>query len=227
MSCWSPCGVLILALGLGMSARAEEITFAFSATLDQVVPGSLPASVTEDDLMSGRFTFDSEAAEMSGGPGTEAYLAVCRVEVTVEGLVFEGAQDPLGNPGGITVRDEGAGAERDGYTVGFSPMGDISNFVLNLLALPGTNAIATTALPVVPPDLTPFATGTRTLAVNLGDPYQAFLGVGDAENFTEFSLAEEALPCPEPQGGTSIAAVLGALGGIAARRRSRATSRWL
>ncbi len=220
-------GVLILALGLGLSARAEEITFAFSATLDQVVPGSLPASVTEGDVMSGRFTFASEAAGIFGGPGTEVYLAVCRVEVIVEGLVFEGAVDPLGNPGSITVRDQDAGAERDGYTVGFGPMGDISSFVLNLLALPGTNAIAGTALPVVPPDLASFATGTRTLAVNLGDPYQAFLGAGDAINFTGFSLAEEALPCPDPGGGASIATALGALGVVAARRRGRTGSRLL
>jgi len=227
MASRSTWGVLILAFGLGLSARAEEVTFAFSATLDQVVPGSLPASVTEGDVVSGRFTFDSEAAGMFGGPGTETYLTVCRVEATVEGLVFEGAEDPLGNPGGITVRDEAAGAERDGYTVGFSPMGDISSFVLNLLALPGANAVASTVLPVVPPDLAPFATGTRTLAVNLGDPYQAFLGAGDAANFTEFSLAEEALPCPDPRGGASTATALGALGVVAARRRGRTTTRLL
>ena len=173
MGCWVARGILILAMGWGLTARAEEVTFAFSATLDQVVPGSLPASVTEGDVMSGRFTFDREAAGMFGGPGTEAYFAVCRVEVTVEGLGFEGTQDPSGNPGSVTVRDEAAGAERDGYTVGFGPLGDISSFVLNLLAVPGTNAVTGTALPVVPPDLAPFATGTRTIAVNLGDPFQA------------------------------------------------------
>lgn len=207
---------------LGGAAQAQEVTFAFSGTIDQVFPqGTLPETVEEGDLLTGRFTFDSQAPGNFGGAGTQLYFAVCRVEAEVDDLVFEGIADPEGSLGGIFARDEAEGAGQDNYFVTFQPEGEISSFVLNLLAPQGTDAFVGTDLPTVPPDPALFETGSRTILVSLGQEFDfAQLSVGDAENFGDLTLAQNPLPCPEPGLSISLGTCVVVLA-VRARRRRR------
>jgi len=151
-------------LGAVTTAEAAPITFAFTGTVQQVVP-ALSGTFQPGDAFSGSYTFESTTPDTDPSPGFGLYANGMTSLTFTIGSYTGGADCSAAASCNIAVQDGGPGdcALTDCYLVtakhptGPSVEGVLpTDFALSLLDNSGL-ALSSDALPLTPPDISNFS----------------------------------------------------------------------
>jgi hypothetical protein len=157
---------LACAAVLAGEANAAPITFVFTAT----VTGSFNApSAPVGATATGAFTFDSAAGANITGPGFVRYLALDSVSFQIPATSYSDSFVASGTDF-IEVSDRASGAATDAYRLLASTSPPNFSFGMQLVGDPlGDTLVASTALPLTPPDLSLAVSRTGTWTFNAGN----------------------------------------------------------
>ncbi len=205
----------VLALVLASPAWAvDPVAFEFTAQVTSVTNnGDLPPGLVVGSAISGRYTFDADTPQFpTASNGTGRYPAAMRytAEVVLEGQVFRAIAPGTFPSALIQVETHDFDidpAEDESYEALMSgipePIGDLGIFTLALENPGSSTEIDGTALEVVPPDPTQFA--TAEVAAVLHDDS---IVIADVQTLT----------VPEPMSAGAALAVAAALAALGRRR---------
>jgi hypothetical protein len=153
-----------------LTADAQVVTFNFTGTISYVPVELSGGPIAPGQTFSGSFTFDATATDEDPSPVVGLYQNLIAFEVSIPGAAYEATASPGLGPGSIEILDDEEGA-RDRYVADMQTPGQnligtaVSIGTLERLAIVlrdsvTHSAFSSDALPIVPPSLSDFPTGT-------------------------------------------------------------------